>query len=470
MNTPIKSDFNTNAENKLKTLALNKTSVEIIRNSHEKHKKLIMDTPDPDRHLKRSLLYNLNSSIKKANNNLSIINQEISQLKQMPQPTKRNEMLMQETPKRKYEYKRSTSKFQHINEMFAGIRIANEIDNKEKRKVKVATVNTLEEGAESNTEDSAYDFKRQTGRTLGARGIPSLMGQPTPQVLAQRSVKKTSNVYDKVYHFPRRIWPICKLINECMANKKFAQAAEMLIKLMSYIFKECGNTHRDSGAILFFSAQIFVKIRKLDMSIQLLLHALVVFKDLYGEIHISCSEVLQLLYSIYKQNGNRAEGKKMLKQCLCMKRIIFGESSLIVARLYNNLGILYEEERKWDEALNNYSEAEAIFLRCSNDEKHLDDLWLINVNILRIHTIIKNSIHPDLQLRVFNIMQKIAESKITSSDLYLLNQLPTLCDKSTFLKQKWKQTSSDYNNLNESLYKLINYYYYDQPVDHANEI
>uniref|UniRef100_A0A0N4ZY83 TPR_REGION domain-containing protein n=1 Tax=Parastrongyloides trichosuri TaxID=131310 RepID=A0A0N4ZY83_PARTI len=308
----------------------------------------------------------------------------------------------------------------------------------------------------ANMDNSPCNLKPSTVANVGVRNIKLLLGQSTPVVFHTSNNNNNNETYIKDYKFPKRIWPVCKIVNSYIKqNNKIDQILDIVEKLLKHIQRECGFYHKDGGAVLLFCAQVHYKLKFFKTSKLSAERALEVFQYLYGDIHISCAVTYKLLAMIFKVTNHKKKSLNSLKNAIDILEQIFGPDYYDVGLLHNNMGIIYEEERMFSDAVDHYFAATEILRKQSEVNEIL--LYTIKINIIRASYLQSRFDKSILQAEVFCLLEKIKESFLDENQYEEFNLIMNGEDKVNFLIKNTK-LNYDKSNMLNCLRRLIAYY------------
>uniref|UniRef100_A0A0N5CDK5 TPR_REGION domain-containing protein n=1 Tax=Strongyloides papillosus TaxID=174720 RepID=A0A0N5CDK5_STREA len=308
----------------------------------------------------------------------------------------------------------------------------------------------------SNMESPSCNLKNITIASLGVCNVKSLLGKATPMVLHNSSVLKNQTIYSKEYKFPRRMWPICKIINNYILQKnKNDQIVDIIEKLLKYVYKDCGFYHRDTAAVLLFCAQVHYKLKFYKTAILSAEKALKVFQHLYGEIHIGCCVTYQLMAMICKAINDKKGSMYSLKKAISILTIIFGQKYLEIAKLHNNIGVLFEEERMFSNAIESYMISQNIF----KEQDEVNSMYIYNVEISIIRASYLESLFNKeiLQDKIFYLLEQLKKELLLPDQYEMFDSYLIPEQKVNFIIEN-NQKDIDTNNMLNSLKKLTVYY------------
>ncbi|CEF61228.1 Tetratricopeptide-like helical domain-containing protein [Strongyloides ratti] len=363
-------------------------------------------------------------------------------------------MTYNETPRRK------TSMIESISSLRNKSFILNHLFEQNRKSFNNNMTSTCEEQYYntnlSNMESPSCNLKAVTIANLGVSNIKCLLGKSTPVVLNKSNDVKNQKIYLKKYKFPQRIWPICNIINNYIKqDNKIDQISDIIEKLLKYVYKDCGFFHKDTAAVLLLSSQVHYKLKFYKTALLSAERALEIFQFLHGEIYIGCCVTYQLIAMICKTINDKKGSMYCLKKAISILKIIFGSTYLEIGKLHNNIGVLFEEERMFSNAIENYTISQQIFIK----QEKVNNMYIFNVevNILRASYLQFLFNKETLKTKVFHLLEEL-KKELLSSDLYeVFDNYLSEEQKINFIAENIKN-NNDTNNVLNNLKKLIIYY------------
>uniref|UniRef100_A0A913I8B6 TPR_REGION domain-containing protein n=1 Tax=Strongyloides stercoralis TaxID=6248 RepID=A0A913I8B6_STRER len=318
-----------------------------------------------------------------------------------------------------------------------------------------------------NMESPSCNLKAITFANLGVSNIKHLLGASTPIVLNKANDMKNQKIYSKIYKFPRRIWPVCNIINNYIRqDNKIDQISDIIEKLLKFILKDCGFYHKDTAAVLLFCAQVYFKLKFYKTALLSAKRALKIFQYLHGEIDIACCVTYQLIAMICKTIDDKKGSMFCLRKAIIIFRIIFGSTYIEIGKLHNNIGVIFEEQRMFLDAIENYKISEEIFL---NQEK-VNNMYVFNVevNIIRasyLQSLINKEI---LKAKVFYLLERLKKELLSPEFFEKFDSYLSEEEKINFINENITNNNDTTNVLN-SLKKLTIYYLRNNENESENE-
>ena len=142
-------------------------------------------------------------------------------------------------------------------------------------------------------------------------------------------------------------------------KKKYIDRAEYLVKN----YKEDDENY----ALLFNNlAELYKANGEYKKARPLLLKALKIWKEVWGEEHLNTATCYNNLANLYRFMGNYDEAESLFFKSLEINKKLFGEEHINIAKAYNNLAGLYK-------LIGDYENAKLLYIKSLNIQKNIPE-------------------------------------------------------------------------------------------------